>query len=54
MLDLQGWYTLGVLTLMFVALFKEYVGADFVVFGALVGLWIGRVVSTEEGLSGFH
>jgi di/tricarboxylate transporter len=54
MLDLQGWYTLGVLSLMFVALLKEYVSADFVVFGALVGLWIGKVVSTEEALSGFH
>ena len=54
MLDLQGWYTLGVLTLMFVALFKEYVGADFVVFGALVGLWIGQVITSEEALSGFH
>ncbi len=54
MLDVQGWYTLGVLTLMFVALFKEYVGADFVVFGCLVGLWIGQVITTEEALSGFH
>ena len=54
MLDVHGWYTLGVLTLMFIGLFKEYVGADFVVFGALVALWIGGVVDTEEALSGFH
>lgn len=53
-LDLHGWYTLGVLTLMFVALFKEYVGADFVVFGSLVALWIGGVITTEQALSGFH
>lgn len=54
MLDVHGWYTLGVLTLMFVALFKEYVGADFVVFGALTALWIGGVVDTSEALAGFH
>ncbi len=54
MLDIHGWYTLGVLTLMFIALFKEYVGPDFVVFGALTALWIGGVIDTEEALSGFH
>lgn len=54
MLDVHGWYTLGVLTFMFVALFKEYVGADFVVFGALTALWIGGVIDADEAFSGFH
>lgn len=53
-LDLQGWFTLGVITLMFVALIKEYVGPDFVVFGSLVALWMGGVITTDEALSGFH
>jgi di/tricarboxylate transporter len=54
MLDVQGWYTIGVITLMFIALYREYVGADFVVFGALVALWLGGVVDTDQALSGFH
>ncbi len=54
MLDVSGWYTLGVLTLMFIALVREYLSADFVVFGALVALWLGGIIETEEALSGFH
>ncbi|MCB9508378.1 MAG: SLC13 family permease [Myxococcales bacterium] len=52
-MTVEAWYTLGVLILMFAGLFKEYVGPDFVVFGALVALWTGGVVDTTEALSGF-
>jgi len=52
-MTVDAWYTLGVLVLMFAGLFKEYVAPDFVVFGCLLALWVGGVVSTEEALAGF-
>ena len=43
----EAWYTLAVLAAMFVALVRELLSADVVVFGALVALWLGGVIDTD-------
>lgn len=49
----EAWYTLAVLAAMFVALVRELLSADVVVFGALVALWLGGVIDTDAAVVGF-
>ena len=53
MLEPDAWLTLAVLAGMFVALFREWLGPDIVMFGAVTLLWALGVIDTEEATSGF-
>jgi len=53
MLSFEAWFTLVVLALTFAALLKEVLAPDIVLFGALVTLWGGGVISAEEATRGF-
>jgi len=53
MLGPDAWFTMVVLAIMFVALVKDYLGADIVLFGALVTLWTVGIVDTRQALAGF-
>lgn len=50
---IEAWLTLAVLALMFIALVREILAPDVVVFAALVMLWGTGVVDTREALAGF-
>lgn len=54
MLTFDGWFTLVVLVVMFIGLTREFLGADIVMFFALVCLWTKGIISTDEALSGFN
>lgn len=49
----EAWFTLAVLAAMFVALVRELLAADVVVFGALVVLWLAGIVDTDAAIAGF-
>lgn len=49
----DGFYTILVLLMGLVVLFKDVVGPDFVFLGMLGLLLIAQVISLEEGLVGF-
>ncbi len=49
----QAWLTLAVLVLMFIALLKEVLGPDIIMFTALTVLWAAGVISTAEATAGF-
>jgi di/tricarboxylate transporter len=49
----EAWYTAMVLGLMFWGLMRDWWGADVLVLGALMLLWVAGIVSTQEALSGF-
>ncbi len=49
----EAWYTLTVLVLMSVALVKEWLEAEIVIFGTLLLLLVGNVITVEEAFVGF-
>lgn len=49
----EMWFTLVVLIGMFGALVREWLEPDVVVFGALVVLWVGGVVDSQQAFAGF-
>lgn len=53
MITFDGWFTLVVVVVMFVALAKEVLSTEAIMFSALVALWTKGVVSTGEALSGY-
>ena len=53
MLPPEGWYTLAVLIVMFIGLYREYLGPDIMLFMALVALWVRRIIDTEKTVSRF-
>ena len=53
MITFDGWFTLVVVVVMFIALAKEFLSTEAVMFAALCALWTKGVVSTGEALSGF-
>lgn len=50
----DGWFTLAVIGVMFIALVREFLGADLVMSAALLMLWSKGVISTDEAFSGFN
>lgn len=53
MITFDGWFTLVVIVVMFVALAREFMSADTVMFTALCALWTKGVISTQEAFAGF-
>lgn len=53
MADFTFWYTLGLLILMSVALIREWLEIEVVLFSVLALLLLGGVVSVEEAVAGF-
>lgn len=49
----EGWYTIGVLILMFIVLVRDWAPADLTLVGTLGLLMAGQVITTSEGLEGF-
>lgn len=49
----DAWLTLATVALMFFALAREWLGADLVVFAALLVLWSAGVITEREALAGF-
>jgi len=47
------WYTLVLIILMSYMLFKEWVETEIVLFGTLILLLLGNIISVEEAFSGF-
>ncbi len=50
----DGWFTLLVLGIMFVALVRELLGTDIVICAALITLWARGIITTDEATSGFN
>ena len=50
----DGWFTLLVLAIMFVALVRELLGTDIVICAALIALWARGIITTDEATSGFN
>lgn len=53
MITFDGWFTMVVVVVMFVALAREFMSADSVMFVALCALWTKGVVTTQEAFAGF-
>lgn len=53
MITFDGWFTIVVIVVMFVALARELMSADSVMLVALCALWTKGVVTTQEAFSGF-
>lgn len=50
---MEAWFTFGVITLMFLALLREWLEADVAFFSALVVLWVAGVVDVGHAFAGF-
>ena len=53
LLSLDGWFTVIVLAAMFIALVKEFLGADVVMFCAVCSLWAKGIITSEDAIGGF-
>lgn len=53
MITFDGWFTLVVIVVMFVALARDFMSADSVMIVALCALWTKGVITTQEAFSGF-
>ncbi len=49
----QAWFTIAVVVLMFLALWRNVLSAEFIVFGALVLLVLARVITIPQSVAGF-
>lgn len=49
----EGWYTLAVVAIMFVALWRNWLSTEFIVFGALIAVTIAGILPFEDALKGF-
>ena len=52
-MSFEGYFVIGVILLMIVALINDWMRPGFLLFSALVVLMVSGVISTEESLAGF-
>lgn len=52
-LGLDAWLTLAALVVMFVALVREALGPDLVLFTTVTFLWVTGVIQTDQAVAGF-
>lgn len=52
-MDFAFWYTLGILIIMSIALVKEWMEVEIIIFSALILLLAGQVITVKEAFAGF-